>query len=103
MTVIYNNETYKGKATKVKTSKLITVEQGEKTLFSGDEIELKISFQDNEAQENYYIFNIDIYNYLAIEDRYFDGTIYNFSYFYEDENIEFPKSIPIKLSVITKE
>jgi hypothetical protein len=103
LTVIYNNETYKGKATKVKTSKLITVEQGEKTLFSGDEIELKISFQDNEAQENYYLFNIDIYNYLAIEDRYFDGSIYNFSYFYEDENIEFPKSIPIKLSGITKE
>ena len=103
LTVIYNNETYKGKATKVKTSKLITVEQGEKTLFSGDEIELKISFQDNEAQENYYLFNIDIYNYLAIEDRYFDGSIYNFSYFYENENIEFPKSIPIKLSGITKE
>lgn len=103
LTVIYNNEAYKGKATKVKTSKLITVEQGEKTLFSGDEIELKISFQDNEAQENYYLFNIDIYNYLAIEDRYFDGSIYNFSYFYEDENIEFPKSIPIKLSGITKE
>jgi len=103
LTVIYNNETYKGKATKVKTSKLITVEQGEKTLFSGDEIELKISFQDNEALENYYLFNIDIYNYLAIEDRYFDGSIYNFSYFYEDENIEFPKSIPVKLSGITKE
>lgn len=32
LTVIYNNETYKGKATKVKTSKLITVEQGEKNL-----------------------------------------------------------------------
>jgi len=103
LTVIYNNETFKGKATKVKTSKLITVEQGEKTLFSGDEIELKISFQDNQAQENYYLFNIDIFNYLSIEDRYFDGSIYNFSYFYEDENIEFPKSIPIKLSGITKE
>jgi len=103
LTVIYNNETFKGKATKVKTSKLITVEQGEKTLFSGDEIELKISFQDNQAQENYYLFNIDIFNYLTIEDRYFDGSIYNFSYFYEDENIEFPKSIPIKLSGITKE
>jgi hypothetical protein len=103
LTVIYNNETYKGKATKVKTSKLIAVEQGEKSLFSGDEIELKISFQDNEALENYYLFNIDTFDHLAIEDRYFDGSIYNFSYFYENENIEFPKSIPIKLSGITKE
>lgn len=103
LTVIYNNETYKGKATKIKSSKITSIVQGEKTLFSGEEIELKISFKDDGALKNHYLFNVDIYNYLAIEDRYFDGSDYNFSYFYEDENIEFPKKIDIKLSGITKE
>jgi hypothetical protein len=92
LTVIYNNETFKGKATKVKTSKLITVEQGEKTLFSGDEIELKISFQDNQAQENYYLFNIDIFNYLTIEDRYFDGSM-NFPKAFRLNYLELQKNI----------
>jgi hypothetical protein len=103
LSVIYNNETYKGKATKIKSAKLTSVFQGEKTLFTGDEVELKISFKDDGTEKNYYLFNIDIYNYLAIEDRYFDGSDYNFSYFYQDENIQFPKNIDIKLSGITKE
>ena len=101
--IIYNNETYKGNATKIKSTKINTVEQGDKTLFSGEEIELKISFTDNVATEDYYLFNIDIYNFITIEDRFFNGTDYNFSYFYEDENIEFPKNIAIKFSGASKE
>ena len=103
LTIIYDNETYKGTATKVKSTPLSKVEQGDKTLFSGEEIELKISFKDNILEENYYLFNIDFYNFLTIEDRFFNGTNYNFSYFYEDENIEFPQEIDIKISGITKE
>ena len=103
LTIIYDNETYKGTATKVKSTPLSKVEQGDKTLFSGEEIELKISFKDNILEENYYLFNIDFYNFLTIEDRFFNGTNYNFSYFYEDENIEFRQEIDIKISGITKE
>ena len=103
LTVIHNNEIYKAKATKIKSSKITSIVQGEKTLFSGEEVELKISFKDDGDLKNHYLFNVDIYNYLPIEDRYFNGSDYNFSYFYEDENIEFPKTIDIKLSGITQE
>lgn len=103
LTIIYDNETYKGKATKVKSPSFTEIIQGDETLFSGEEIELKISFTDNVAEDNYYLFNIDTYNFITIEDRFFNGTNYNFSYFYEDENIEFPKNITLKMSGITKE
>jgi hypothetical protein len=103
LTIIYKNEIYKGNATKVKSNKINDIQQGDETLFSGEEIELKISFTDEVAVENYYLFNIDIYSYITIEDRYFDGSEYNFSYFYEDDNIEFPKNIAIKMSGITKD
>lgn len=103
LTIIYNNETYKGKATKVKSTPFTDIIQGDETLFSGDEIELKISFTDNVDVDNYYLFNIDTYNFITIEDRFFNGTDYNFSYFYEDENIEFPKNIMLKMSGMTKE
>ena len=103
LTVIYNNETYKGNATKVKSTPIIDVKQGEKTLFSGEEIELKISFKDKPIVDNFYLFNIDTYNFTTIEDRFFNGTEYNFSYFYKDDNIEFPQEIEIKLQGITKE
>lgn len=103
LTVVYENETYNGVATKIKSTPITNVVQGDKTLFSGEEIELKISFSDNVATQNYYLFNIDIYNFITIEDRFFNGTAYNFSYFYEDENIEFPKNIAVKFAGITKE
>lgn len=103
LTIIYDNETYKGKATKVKSTPFTEIIQGDDTLFSGDEIELKISFTDNVTTDNYYLFNIDTYNFITIEDRFFNGTDYNFSYFYEDENIEFPKNITLTMSGMTKE
>jgi hypothetical protein len=103
LTIIYDNETYQGKATKVKSTPFTEIIQGDETLFSGEEIELKISFTDNVDAENYYLFNIDTYNFITIEDRFFNGTDYNFSYFYEDENIEFPKNIDLKMSGMTKE
>lgn len=103
LTIIYNNETYKGKATKVKSTPFTDIIQGDETLFSGDEIELKISFTDNVDVDNYYLFNIDTYNFITIEDRFFNGSDYNFSYFYEDENIELPKNIMLKMSGMTKE
>lgn len=103
LTIIYDNETYKGKATKVKSPPFTEIIQGDDTLFSGDEIELKISFTDNVTTDNYYLFNIDTYNFITIEDRFFNGTDYNFSYFYEDENIEFPKNITLTMSGMTKE
>ena len=103
LTIIYDNETYIGKATKVKSTPFTEIIQGDETLFSGEEIELKISFTDNVDVNNYYLFNIDTYNFITIEDRFFNGTDYNFSYFYEDENIEFPKNIDLKMSSMTKE
>ncbi|QXP68384.1 DUF4249 family protein [Polaribacter sp. AHE13PA] len=103
LTVIYDNDIYKGKATKVKSTIINSITQGDETLFSDDQIELKILFSDDENEENYYVFNIDTYNFVNIEDTYFNGSDYNFSYFYEDENIELPKEIAIKLSGVSKD
>ncbi|MGJ8760601.1 MAG: DUF4249 family protein [Polaribacter sp.] len=103
LTVIYDNDIYKGKATKVKSTIINSITQGDETLFSNDQIELKVLFSDDENEENYYVFNIDTYNFVNIEDTYFNGSDYNFSYFYEDENIELPKEIAIKLSGVSKD
>ncbi|WP_439128949.1 DUF4249 family protein, partial [Polaribacter sp.] len=103
LTVIYNNETYKGKATKVKSTVINTIKQGDETLFSGDEIELEVSITDDGNIENYYLFNFDYNNFVTIEDRFFNGEVYNFSYFIDMDDIELPSTIKVKLSGITKE
>ncbi|WP_159951222.1 DUF4249 family protein [Polaribacter septentrionalilitoris] len=103
LTIIYDNETYKGIATKVKSTPFTKVEQGDKTLFSGNETELKIDFKDPANIENYYLFNLSNNLFLSVEDRFFDGSDYNFSYFYDEDDLEVPATVEIKMSGITKE
>jgi len=103
LTVIYDNETYKGNATKIKSTPFTSVIQGDETLFSGEEIQLKIEFQDDFTKENYYLFDFTNSIFLAIEDRFFDGSLYNFSYFYQEDQIEVPTTVTLKMHGISKE
>jgi len=103
LTIVYNNEIYKGKASKVKSTPFTSVEQGDETLFSGKETELKITFKDAPIIENYYLFNFDKNLYTSIDDRFFNGVEYNFSFFYQEDEIELPTTANIKMSGITKD
>ncbi|MDC0177252.1 DUF4249 domain-containing protein [Polaribacter sp.] len=103
LTIIHDNETYRGKATKVKSTPFTNVIQGDKTLFSGKETELKVDFKDDVDQENYYLFGFTENIFLTIEDRFFNGTDYNFSYFYQEDQIEVPTTVTLKMSGISKE
>lgn len=103
LTVIHKNETYKGTATKIKSTPFSSVTQGDETLFSGNETELKVAFKDAPNEENYYLFDFTNNLFLAIEDRFFDGADYNFSFFYDEEELRVPTAVKIKMSGITKE
>ncbi|APZ46725.1 hypothetical protein BW723_10715 [Polaribacter reichenbachii] len=103
LTVIYENETYKAQATKIKSTPFVSVVQGDETLFTGDEIQLKIEFQDDETLENYYLLDYTNNIFLALDDRFFNGSLYNFSSFYQEDDIEVPTTVTIKMHGITKE
>ena len=103
LTVIYKSETYKGRATKVKSTQIDNAMQGDETLFSGKEIEIKVAFKDNINTENYYLFNFTNNLFLPLEDRFFNGTNYNFSFFYQEDEIEVPTNVNITMSGITKD
>lgn len=103
LTVIYKNETYKGVATKVKSTPFIDVFQGDQTLFSGKETELKVSFFDAPIVENYYLFDFSKDLFLTIDDRFFNGAEYNFSFFYQEDELVLPETVTLKMSGISKD
>jgi hypothetical protein len=103
LTVIHDNDTYKGTATKIKSTPLKNAFQGDETLFSGEETEVKIDFTDLGLEENYYLFDFTNNLYVTLEDRFFNGVDYNFSYFYNEDDIELPTIVDIKMSGVTKE
>ncbi len=104
LTVVYNKQTYKGKATKVKSTTFKNVEQKDEKLFKGNIATLNIAFKDPKDIHNSYLFYFDKSRYLAIEDEFFDGSDYNFSFFYTDTDIKkLPETVNLKMSAITKE
>jgi hypothetical protein len=102
LTVIYQNETYKGKATKVKSTPFTSATQGDETLFSGKEIEVKVAFNDGDTSDNYYLFDFTNNLFLPIEDRFFNGNAYNFSFYYQEDEIIAPTAVTIRMSGISK-
>jgi hypothetical protein len=103
LTVIHDNETYKGVTTKIKSTPLTSAIQGDETLFSGEETEVRIDFTDLSLEDNYYLFDFTNNLFVPIEDRFFNGVDYNFSYFYNEDDIELPTTVTIKMSGVTKE
>ena len=103
LTVIYNGETFKGEARKVKSTPFTNVEQGDETLFSGNETEVKVNFTDDANVNNFYLFDFTNSLFLAIEDRFFNGSDYNFSFFYDEDEIELPATVTIKMSGISEQ
>lgn len=103
LSVIYNNETYTGTALREKSTPLTNVEQGNETLFSGEETQLNIEFTDDGTVENYYLFDFTNSLFLTLEDRFFNGAVYNFSTFYQEDEIDLPTTVTIKMSGISRD
>lgn len=104
LTVIYNNETYTSKASKIKSSPITNTEQTSRPFFTGEVIELKVSFLDIANEDNFYLFDFSDSSFSLVEDRLFeDGEELTISEFYDDEDLELPADINIKLSGVSRE
>ncbi|GAB5472722.1 MAG: DUF4249 domain-containing protein [Maribacter sp.] len=66
------------------SARIDTIEQGDNSLFSENDKEIKISFSDDGAIDNFYLFDFGRGDYLVTEDEFYQGQSFNFSYFIED-------------------
>ena len=103
LNIFYDDEVYKGTANKILTSGFSEVFQGDATLFSGEEIEINVTIIDDINTQNYYLFDFSNNLYSAREDRFFNGSKYNFSFFYQKDEIELPSNVTLKMSGISKD
>jgi len=102
LTIIFEGQTYKGKAVKIKSSPLLKVIQGDKTLFAGNETEVIATFNDPINIENYYLFDFSKNSFSILEDRFFDGEMYDISNYFSEDEIELPETITVSMSGISK-
>ncbi len=103
LTVIYENQTYKATTKIAPSAPIDTVIQGDGTLFDDNDIEIELFFTDDGEVNNYYLFDFDFNLFLTSEDRFYQGQTFNFSYFYEDRDINAGKEAEIKILGIDRQ
>ena len=103
LNIFYNEDLYQSQSQLITTTGFGEVYQGNSTLFTGEEIEVNVSFIDDINTENNYLFNFSNDLFLPIQDRFFNGSTYNFSFFYQEDEVEIPSTVLIKMSGVTKE
>ncbi len=84
LTVDYEGETYTAVTRLIPTVAIDDVQQGDGTLFEGDETEVIVSFTDDGSRDDFYLFDFDFSLFSPSEDRFYQGKTFNFSYFYEN-------------------
>jgi len=75
---------------------ILGLEQGDQTLFSGNETEVRVAFADNGDRDDFYLVDLDFGEFLVTEDEFYNGQSFLFSYFYDD-GIEAGQEINISL------
>ncbi len=76
--------------------------QGDATLFDEDDIEIKMTLTDPADEDNYYIIGFGNGEFIAIEDQFFDGQQYTFSYF-SSQNLQAGDEMNITLWGVGKD
>ncbi|MDO6472004.1 DUF4249 family protein [Maribacter sp. 1_MG-2023] len=94
-----NYEQYFATTTYVKSVPIDSLEQGDQTLFSGDETEVIVTFTDRAGSDDYYVLDLDFGEYLVTEDKFYQGQTFVFSYFYEN-NLGLNTSSVIEISLL---
>lgn len=101
--ITYNDQDYLARTRFAASTPIDSVEQGEGGLFDEDDEELIISFTDIPEQDNFYVFDLGFNEFLPTEDRFYQGQQFEFSYFYDSEDIEILPGDEIPISLLGAE
>ncbi|MER3319001.1 MAG: DUF4249 family protein [Allomuricauda sp.] len=67
------------------TVPLDNLEQGDEVLFDEEQTEIIVTFTDNGQEDNFYLFDFMFGEFQTVEDEFFQGQQFEFSFFYDDK------------------
>lgn len=81
---------------------LDNLEQGDDTLFEDDETEIIVTFTDDPERDNFYVFDFGNGEFQSVEDQFFQGQQFQFSYFY-DQKLEAGQEVTVSILGATED
>ncbi len=76
---------------------IISVQQGKAKLFSDEDTELIVLFADDPSRVNNYVFDFNFNEFLVTNDEFYQGQLFQFSYFYDRQ---FEPGTEIEVSIL---
>lgn len=102
LVIEHKGRRYSARSGFTSTVNLNSVEQEIVTFFGEEQTELTITISDSIETEDYYVFDFGFSNFLVVEDEFFNGQQFSFSYFY-DESFETGTELDISILGADKE
>lgn len=85
LVIEHDGQRYLAQTQYMPSASLLSLEQGDGTLFTGNETEVEVSFTDDIERNDFYLVDLDFGDYLVTEDEFYNGQTFRFSYFYDDQ------------------
>ena len=101
LNIVYDNEVYSAKAKLIPSVPIDAISQGNGSLFKDDDTEIIVKFKDDGSRNDFYLFDLDFGEFLATEDKFYQGKNFAFSYFYAD--LKSGQKITIKINSLEEQ
>jgi len=86
LTVSVQGEVFTATAQTMPSAPIINIEQGDLELFGEDDLEIIVTISDNPDREDFYLFDFGFSLYEPLEDEFFEGNDFEFSFLYTDDD-----------------
>lgn len=81
----WKDKLYYGSTTYASSVPIDDLRIGTNTLFDDDETEIIITITDDPNRNDFYVVDLGFGNYITLDDQFFQGQQFTFSYFYDEK------------------
>ncbi|WP_420400014.1 DUF4249 family protein [Flagellimonas sp.] len=81
----WEDKLYYGSTTYASSVPIDDLRIGSNTLFDDDETEIIITITDDPNRNNFYVVDLGFGNFITLDDQFFQGQQFSFSYFYDEK------------------
>ncbi|MBW8241200.1 DUF4249 domain-containing protein [Muricauda oceani] len=81
----YEDKYYFAQTEYAPTVPIDNLEQGDEVFFDEEQTEVKVTFTDDGSTDNFYVFDFMFGEFQTVEDEFFQGQQFEFSFFYDEE------------------
>ena len=92
----HKGKRYAGETTYIPAVSIDTLEQSDETLFNEEDIAINIKFNDPAEKTNFYVFDFGSGEFQVLDDQFFNGQEFEFSFFSE-QKLEKGKQLNVSL------